>query len=226
MEVRRLYKAPTKPRVWDGETVFCIGKDADDSLISKISEMGRVVAGGRFFELLGLDHIDAYFFANRGDVMRNRKKVADAGDECLFFSIVADSRYYPNWKNFTRRTKGITFDEFRICMNGSEDAALINLAAILGAKRIILVGYDLHDDGDEKVSELISELARWTTHYELEVVVSDVDSTIEAFQYLPLNRILELEEDDFNEDLIDEDFEEEEEYPTEDGEDGDRGHTN
>jgi len=182
MKLSRIFEA--RP-IYKGETVVLVGAGADNlsALVPKLRKVGPVLCVGSKFNEAPAE-VSGFYFGDLRSI--NHAKLAALDHEADFYATVPQARAYPGWKVFAGRVKGLTFDPGRLCKNGGEHGALINLAAVLGAKRIVLVGFNLLDHTQAAEAGLITQLARWTSHYEIEVIVTDDESAIEAFEWAPL----------------------------------------
>jgi len=174
----------------DQEVVFLVGKSAKklDEIIPKLSELGPVLCVGSLFGKVDNEKVDGFYFDDLRSINKAKEAVLDLAND--FYASVPQARAYKNWKVFSGRIKGFTFDAGRICKNGGEHGGLFNLGAILGGKTLVLVGYDLLSKNEEKESEIITQLARWTAHYEISVISTDEETAIEAYEYMHLNEFI------------------------------------
>ena len=193
MRIRPLFSA--RKIYGDEEFVFLVGggvKNADE-LLPKLAEAGPVFATGNVFEKNGGAHLTGVYMANLRQINRLKRRVMDEQDT-EFYSTMPQARAYPNWRVFSGRIKGLTFDDMRLCKNGGDEGAIMNLAAVLGAKTIVLVGFDLLDIGDKIQAGIITENAKWFAHRNIKVIVTDDDSAIEAYEWRSIESVLGIED--------------------------------
>ena len=105
------------------------------------------------------------------------------------------------------RYKGLETNPYRICWNRSSGAAAINVALHLGAKQIILLGYDMRRVGERKnwkehprentnpnpYSYMLvgfSQIAREIKKFKCDIINATPDSAIDVFQKRELKEIL------------------------------------
>jgi len=170
------------------EFVFLVGKDAKNlgEILPVLAESGAVLCVGSLFGKVDTNNVDGFYFGDLGSVNKVKEQVLDLHRSVNFYSSVPQARAYPGWKVFAGRVRGLTFDAGRLCKNGGEHGALFNLGAILGAKTLVLIGFDLLGKKDAVQAEIITQLAQWAAHYKIEVISTDLDTAIEAYEYRPL----------------------------------------
>jgi len=188
-----LYVAPTNPRLWDGETVVLVGSEAAARDIAKLSKVGKVLCVGSLFGLVPQDHVDGFFFGDRQQLNRS-KNIIRGIEDCLFFTTDQNARRYPNLNVLTQRNVGITLDESRICFNGSDQGALLNLAVILGAKTIVLAGFNFLNGANRKAIKKIHECVRHLNRLKVRVISTDEETALECFEYIELRRVITPED--------------------------------
>lgn len=139
------------PKMWLGSTVFLIGggtslRDMDWSLLH-----GRRTIGCNDAYLLGPRVTDICYFGDRGWYRRHTRPTVDIGmgpqPGLLQFSglkvtCLSEMVGYKGLLVLQRRPRTIE-EAPRVGWFTSTGASAINLAAILGAKKIVLLGYDM-----------------------------------------------------------------------------------
>lgn len=198
------------PRMWDGETVFVIGggpslRGADLTAIQR-----RPVIGINQAFRLG-PWVPVTFF----------------GDPSFFDTNYADLRLHPSlkvtnharlrhipWIRVLRRGKPLGIESARAdttAWNSNSGGSAINLAVLFGAKRIVLLGFDMRLDaqGNHNWHDLYTSrspddvyekrfLPRFRAVAEdlkalgIECVNANPDSALEEFPKLPLEEAVQL----------------------------------
>jgi hypothetical protein len=189
------------PKIWDGGEVWILG--GGPSLIEQFNIPKEVVQqvldkkmspnayspylsaihkkhtiGVNVSYLMG-DWIDIVFFGDNGFFLGNQENLAsfpglkvtchpNAGKQSWAKYLARDNKY----------TKGISTNPQMVSWNGNSGGASINLAYHMGAKRIILVGFDM------KLGE--ANMQHWHNAYNrLEMLQTNPN-----FKALPFNRHL------------------------------------
>jgi hypothetical protein len=168
------------PNIWDGGTVWILGggpsvtkqfnipEDVVKRVINKTSTpsvyspyMERLhnqhVIGINISYMIG-SWIDMCFFGDVGFFLRNKTGLAEfPGIKITCHARV--SKY--NWVKYlpqdTSKRTGISSDPRRICWNANSGAAAISVAANAGAKRIILLGFDM---------QIVDNKQHWHNQYD------------------------------------------------------------
>lgn len=95
--------------------------------------------------------IDVTFFGDKGFFLRNLEglsKCSNIRAGCVpYFEDITWVKYL---RKDNKKTEGITTDPTKLSWNGNSGAAAINLAVHLGVKRIVLIGFDMNVDGNER----------------------------------------------------------------------------
>jgi len=131
------------PKLWPGETVVCIasGPSLTEADVNYVRGRAHVIAINNNWELAPWADV---LHANDGRWWHWHKGVPSF--KGLKYSLSHSARMWPD-VNVLRRAhdaKGISFDPKALCNYGLNSGyAAINLAVHLGAKRIILLGYDM-----------------------------------------------------------------------------------
>ena len=154
------------PLMWEGGDVWIIGGGPSvpeqfgvpSKIIQKVIEgTSPPSAYSPFMEAIHNEHviainmsfligdwIDMLFFGDHGYFLANREKIAAFPG--LKISCDPKSSKY-NWVKFLARdakhNKGISNNPTMVSWNGNSGAAAISVAANAGAKRIILLGFDM-----------------------------------------------------------------------------------
>jgi hypothetical protein len=146
VNIERQVKANTRVEpIWSGETVYIIGGGPSligfdwNRLIGK-----RTIAINK--AILSYPMADALYWTD-SRVYGWYKKEIDSF-KGLKYSIRNHSSY-PAGINILRKSNKFGLEEAKdaLCHGNNSGYAAINLAYLLGAKRIVLLGYDMHNDG-------------------------------------------------------------------------------
>lgn len=93
------------------------------------------------------DWIDVVFFGDNGFLQRNKTKIANwPGIKVSCFPATEKTPWIKYLMRDPDRTYGISKNPGRVSWNGNSGSAAISMAANAGAKRIILVGFDMCRD--------------------------------------------------------------------------------
>ena len=142
----------TIPRLWNGETAVVLGGGPSLKTLDLALLKGkRVVAVNCAYKL---GDFDAVFFGDTQFAERYGKDLESwpglkvtRRDEYLSWPWihVVQELNVPNKRNgWPENVHGISINPGYICWNKSSGATAINLATLLGAGRIVLVGFDMH----------------------------------------------------------------------------------
>jgi hypothetical protein len=124
------------------------------------------------------DWIDMVFFGDRGFFLRHQEGLANFPG----LKLTCDGPSGQNdWVKYlgrdSKRTRGISTSPHLVSWNGNSGAAAISVAAWSGAKRIILLGFDMKLD--------TTKMQHWHDLYNRGVVATD-----KRMRALPFNRHL------------------------------------
>lgn len=160
------------PKIWNGATAYVIGGGA--SIVRTFNIPDHVVEGVRTRRLpvsayapymtqlhskhvLGVNvayqlgsWVDFCFFGDEGFGMKHLHGFCNYKGKVL---TIRDKFAQPCYKHYrityiakSNRTNGI--DAKKVCWNGNSGMAAVNVAYLLGATRIVLVGFDMNVDKD------------------------------------------------------------------------------
>lgn len=139
----------TPPRMWSGETVFIIGGGPSLSSMDLSPIHKRKSIGANCAYLLG-NWIDIIIF---GDHNFHRDNLPHCMEHYKGLICTCCTKYYsppllnhPRIKVLVRGSYGLESKPGKISWNNSTGAAAVSLAYILGAKKIVLLGFDMHRD--------------------------------------------------------------------------------
>jgi hypothetical protein len=188
------------PKIWEGGDVWIIG--GGPSVPKQFGVSDRIIQGviegttppsaySPYMEYLHNKHVIginvAYMIGNWMDIIF-------FGDKGFFLTHQADLAKYPglkischhtvatyNWvkelgRDSRKKNKGISINPSLVCWNGNSGGAAISVAANAGAKRIILVGFDM------KLSD--SNRQHWHDHYNRGVIVNKRYNTLPFERHL------------------------------------------
>lgn len=161
------------PRIWDGADVWILG--GGPSVASSFGIPEQVIydvrtgkkpmsAFSKYMKplhkkhIIGInvayqigDWIDIIFCGDRGFVLKHQKAMKEFPGMIVSCNSVAAKingfKYVPKDGN---HAKGITPNPYKVSWNLNSGAASISLAAHLGAKRIILLGFDMRLGGETR----------------------------------------------------------------------------
>lgn len=157
------------PKVWDNEEVWILGGGpsvassfnipeevvkAVQLRLKPMSVYGKYIKALKSKHVIGInvayriaDWIDIIFMGDKGFLMNNRTSLKEYPGMKVSCHSIAERPEY-NWVKYVpkdgRKPQGITSHPMRISWNLNSGAAAISLAVRLGAKRIILVGFDMN----------------------------------------------------------------------------------
>lgn len=140
------------PRLWPAETVVCIasGPSLTREDVEAVRGRARVIVVNRSIELAPWADVwyaaDARFWkwAHRGDAdWADVKRIAGAYAG-LKFTVTVESTKWPGVTLLGRGpSHGLSLDPLKLCLGGNSGYQAINLAVLMGAARVILLGYDM-----------------------------------------------------------------------------------
>jgi len=225
------------PRIWEGGDVWIIGGgpsvpkqfDIPDKVIQSVirgtspsvyspymsSIHDKHTIGINVAYLLG-DWIDFVFFGDSGFLLKHQHALANFQGLKISCHPKADSL---SWVKFVARDKshaqGISSNPMRVSWNGNSGAAAISIAVHTGAKRVILLGFDMkvneednqhwHDiyqrgtTMDQKRRRKMPfhrhlrgfpQIARDAKQMGVEILNASPDSAIECFQKVTVKELL------------------------------------
>ena len=158
------------------------------------------------------DWIDIVFFGDKGFFLKNKEGLGGLNNirvGCV--PRVKDIDWIKYTSKDKDKTKGITTSPNKIAWNGNSGGAAINLAVQLGAKQIILLGFDMNVNEDnrqwwhqeyverneEKGKKIFarhmgcfSHIAEDAHRLGIEIVNANPDSAIKEFRKININQIL------------------------------------
>jgi hypothetical protein len=157
------------PRIWDGGEVWILGGgpsvtqqfDIPNSVVQEVIEgksppsvyspymkgiHKKHVIGINIAYLIG-EWIDVVFFGDGGFFLQNQQKLAEfPGLKVCCTPHVEKHTWVKYLKRDTQKGRGISENPNTVCWNHNSGSAAISLAVHMGAKRIILVGFDMKLD--------------------------------------------------------------------------------
>lgn len=146
VNIERSHKSTSRVEpIWSGETVYIIGGGPSLMGFDWNRLMGkRTIAINK--AILSYPRADALYWTD-SRVYGWYKKDIDSF-KGLKYSIRNHSSY-PADINILRKSNKFGLEEAKdaLCHGNNSGYAAINLAYLLGAKRIVLLGYDMHNDG-------------------------------------------------------------------------------
>lgn len=131
----------TVPRLWEGATAFVIGGGPSVSTVDfSLIEKKHVIGVNNAFELGPF--VDVCFFGDCQWIFPNWNRLRKFGG-----LIVTNCPREPQHEGVLRvnrsNNKGLETRPTHLAWNKSSGASAINLAVHLGAKRIVLIGFDM-----------------------------------------------------------------------------------
>jgi len=164
------------PRIWEGGECWILGGgpslprqfDVPEEIIQNVmSQDLPLSAYSPYMDSIHKKHaigvntaflignwIDVVFWGDKGWYLKHRKLLAEfTGLKVTSHPYFANGRFRSENVKHTPKdnshNKGITPDPHKVAWNGNSGAAAISVAANMGAKRIVLLGFDmkLGDDG-------------------------------------------------------------------------------
>lgn len=152
---RRFVKVDPVPRLWPGSTIVCIGTgpSVTQADVDVVRGKARVIAIN-----------DAHRLAPWADVLYSCDgQWVDwhhgvTGFQGLKYSMTVNRKKWPDWKVVRNGgEKGLSLDPSSVCTGRNSGYQAINLAVHLGAKRIVLLGYDMSRDPAQRKSHFFGE---------------------------------------------------------------------
>jgi hypothetical protein len=140
------YKIPTRPRPWAGATVYIIGGGRSLEGVDLSALKDERVIGTNMAFRFGADIIDALYFHDAEFLEEHEDELRAFPNPIYTHCHQAIGR--EGFRVMYKRLRGVSMDDGRLAFNSSSGGAAINLAAQLGAARIVLLGFDMHNHGD------------------------------------------------------------------------------
>ena len=127
---------PPVPRIWEGEvvTIFASGPSINESQTSKAQGKRLAINNSYQFGADLLYGCDYNWWDKYRPTFSGLKVTQDARAAEEFDLLRVPSENHP----------GLSLDQMRIHQGGNGGYQAINLAVLLGASKIILLGYDMH----------------------------------------------------------------------------------
>lgn len=129
------------PRLWPGETVVCIasGPSLTTEDVELVRGKARVIVVNRSVDMV--PWADVLYCAD----VRMWKWLNGARDFAgLKFAVTKECAKYPGVKVIGRgASHGLSLDPSKLCLGGNSGYQAVNLAVLMGAVRILLLGYDM-----------------------------------------------------------------------------------
>lgn len=146
-------KLSTVPRLWQNATAVCVaaGPSLTKADVDHVRGRAKVIVVNRSLEIAPWADVwyacDARFFKwvarGEGD-WKSVKAVADAYHGPTFSLALESKRWRPDVKVLGKgSTQGLSLDPAKLCLGGNSGYQALNLAVLLGATRILLLGYDM-----------------------------------------------------------------------------------
>lgn len=139
----------TVPRVWEGSTVFVIGggPSVGDHDLTTLHHQ-RVVGVNNAYQLG--EWVDFVFFGDKKWWKWHYKELTK-WPKLIVTNIPPDKLSVPNRvKRTQRRSSGWSVKQDVVSWNGNSGFAAINFAGLLGARRIVLIGFDMTSKASDK----------------------------------------------------------------------------
>lgn len=140
---------PPIPRLYPGETIACVasGPSLTQSDVDRLKGRVRVIVVNDNHRLA--PWADLLYAADEAWWNEYQGVPGFPGFKCTF-SIPAAARWGLIRLPGERTGQGLSHDPMRIFQGGNSGYAAINIAWLLGAKRILLLGYDMQDTLGQK----------------------------------------------------------------------------
>jgi len=222
------------PKIWEDGRCYIIGGGASiikqfeipEDLVNQVIDKKKSIAeySSYFYSLynkhvIGVnmayqlgDWIDIVFFGDKGFFLKNKESLGKLNNirvGCVpYVKDIGWIKYVSKDKN---KTKGISSTPNKIAWNGNSGGAAINLAYQLGAKQIILVGFDMNVDEKERQwwhqlyakrdtekgkrifarhKDYFSHIAEDAHRLGVEIINANPDSAIDNFRKVHIKQIL------------------------------------
>lgn len=150
-------KLATVPRLWPAGTVaVCVaaGPSLTQADVDYVRGRAKVIVVNRSLEIAPWADVwyacDARFFKwvaqGQGD-FRNLKEIAAQYQGPTYSLALESKRWRPGVKVLSKgTTHGLSLNPAKLCLGGNGGYQALNLAVLLGATRILLLGYDMGVD--------------------------------------------------------------------------------
>lgn len=165
------------PKIWEGGECWIIGggpsmtrqfEIPDEVINSVVESRAPLSAFSPYLSTLHDKHVigvnvayklgpwvDIVFFGDSGFFLKNRFELANfKGVKSSCHHVVNGVLYQTDGIKYVpkdnNKSRGISEQPNKVCWNGNSGGAAINLAVLLGAKRIILLGFDMKVVEDKK----------------------------------------------------------------------------
>ncbi len=194
---------------WDTTYIVGAGPSAGSLDVAKLNPSHVVVGvNDAFFH----KPCDVFFSLDHNYILKTAKKLASY--DCPKHVCLMDRVYYKEqFKPFTRWKRVYTdkpiLEPKKLASggpwSGCSGLAAINLAAQMGAKRVILFGYDFHHrytyfystevmkrSHAREVMESFRKMAPWYRQHGIEVINANLDSYIDAFEHVSHDMVYEM----------------------------------
>ena len=200
--------APTNPRLWEGATVYILGGGPSLGHLNLTPIHGEKVIGVNDAYIFG-DWVDAIIFADRCWWDAHRHKLGEYNG--MKFTTEPECQGDSDYLSLSRKLKGVNMMPGEIAHNKNTGAMAINLAAILGAKKIILLGFDMKHDADGKpnwhenireigpgvhdnyIRRIEKDMAPTLRRMGIEVINACPDSALSCFPKVEYNSLFDCE---------------------------------
>lgn len=149
-------KLATVPRLWSNATAVCIasGPSLTQADVDYVRGKAKVIVVNRSIELAPWADVwyacDARFWkwVARGDGDFASMKALAASYQGPTYSLALESkRWRPDVKVIAKGTShGLSLNPGKLCLGGNSGYQAVNLAVLMGATRILLLGYDMGMD--------------------------------------------------------------------------------
>lgn len=149
-------KLATVPRLWQNATAVCVaaGPSLTKADVEYVRGRAKVIVVNRSIELAPWADVwyacDARFWKwvarGEGD-WRSAKAIAEQYHGPCYSLALESKRWRPDVKVLSKGTShGLSLDPAKLCLGGNSGYQAINLAVLMGATRILLLGYDMGVD--------------------------------------------------------------------------------
>jgi hypothetical protein len=129
------------PRLWPGETFVCLasGPSLTAEDVEAVRGRGRVIAINTSYQLARWADV---LYACDARWWKWHKGAPDFAG--LKFAMTAGALAWPGVQLLGRGpSHGLSLDPARLCLGGNSGYQAINLAVLMGASRVVLLGYDM-----------------------------------------------------------------------------------
>lgn len=139
----------TPPLLWEGEPCYVIGGGPSLRGVSLEAISGEFVLGCNAAFLLGVDQVPITVFGDASFLQKHREGLEEyvAAGGWVVTNSSRLKKSIPPWLRTMRKDlKGLSLDG--LGWNGNTGSSAINLALLLGADPIYLLGYDMAPDSE------------------------------------------------------------------------------